>query len=87
MVFSVGLRPIPYNFSVARLSRVLFSVAVEGLALRACTLCSLGRHKPPHCVLLGDEAADEVGDGDVGVDGLDAQVIDLPAQADVADGN
>ena len=25
---------------VARLSRVLFSVAVEGLSLRACTLCS-----------------------------------------------
>ena len=25
---------------VARLPRVLFSVAVEGLALRACTLCS-----------------------------------------------
>ena len=28
---------------VASLSRVPFSVAVEGLALRACTLCSSGR--------------------------------------------
>ena len=32
---------------VARLSRVLFSVAVEGLALCACTLCSPGRFSAP----------------------------------------
>ena len=34
---------------VARLSRVLFSVAVEGLALRACTLRSPGRKAPLSC--------------------------------------
>ena len=32
---------------VARLSRVLFSVAVEGLARCACTLCSPGRFSAP----------------------------------------
>ena len=36
----VGLRPTPYNSSVARLPGALFSVAVEGLRLRRCTLCS-----------------------------------------------
>ena len=35
-----GSAPHPYNSSVARLPGALFSVAVEGLALRACTLCS-----------------------------------------------
>ena len=35
-----GSAPHPYNSSVARLPGALFSVAVEGLRLRRCTLCS-----------------------------------------------
>ena len=46
-----------------------------------------GKTAPGIIVFLGDEVTGEVDDGDVGIDGLDAQGVGLPAEADVADGD